>query len=762
MNNTLISQHPDYAEETQYLSHTLQELEKTLKIMQKRASDLSVEVHDKNRRVTNDSSQDYIDLMVGSALLSYASNKTEALEAVRQAPYFARIDFREDKKQETERFYLGKTSIIEEEDQKLLVVDWRAPVANLYYEGRIGENHYRAPQGEITGELSRKRQYVISSGALTGISDVDIVTDDELLSACLEANATNRLKEIVGTIQGEQNQIIRSDLWKTLIVQGSAGAGKTTVALHRIAYLLYAYAGAIAGDNFMILGPNQFFLNYISAVLPDLSVGEVKQSTFEDFARAILGKKFKIQDIHHKLRVFLGSQSKPEEIRWLKQESYFKSSQAFIDVCEGYLRHLEWNYLPKEDLTLAGQPFMSYRQLQDLFLHSYRHLCFEKRIPEMKKNIQSKLRTQKAAMQRGLEEKCERLREKIITQYPNDGPQRREAMRALYDKRDALLRKLDAESKTLIERYAAKLPKTTGLEYYKQLYTDDELFDQFVRPAAGDFADYLRQYTLEHFRRQTLELEDLAPAMLLAVSVKGLSKNEGIRHVVIDEAQDLSLFQFYMLKRILHNCTFTILGDLYQRIHGYRSIQNWDEVQRIYLPGDKGDIKILQKSYRTTIEVVDKAGFIMERLHMNPSYKAIPFLRHGDEVVYEKLDYPSTIEAIGQSILRGRTERGYVTFAVICKNQEDAATVYRSLKERLPSVQLIAEDNAVYDGGISVLPSYLAKGMEFDAVYLPWADADHYQMDDLDGKLLYVSMTRALHSLYLYYEDEITPLLACQ
>lgn len=103
----------------------------------------------------------------------------------------------------------------------------------------------------------------------------------------------------------------------------------------------------------------------------------------------------------------------------------------------------------------------------------------------MKKNIQSKLRTQKAAMQRGLEEKCERLREKIITQYPNDGPQRREAMRALYDKRDALLRKLDAESKTLIERYAAKLPKTTGLEYYKQLYTDDELFDQFVRPAAG-------------------------------------------------------------------------------------------------------------------------------------------------------------------------------------------------------------------------------------------------------------------------------------
>lgn len=122
------------------------------------------------------------------------------------------------------------------------------------------------------------------------------------------------------------------------------------------------------------------------------------------------------------------------------------------------------------------------------------------------------------------------------------------------------------------------------------------------------FADYLRQYTLEHFRRQTLELEDLAPAMLLAVSVKGLSKNEGIRHVVIDEAQDLSLFQFYMLKRILHNCTFTILGDLYQRIHGYRSIQNWDEVQRIYLPGDKGDIKILQKSLRTTMKWWIKRG----------------------------------------------------------------------------------------------------------------------------------------------------------
>ena len=228
------------------------------------------------------------------------------------------------------------------------------------------------------------------------------------------------------------------------------------------------------------------------------------------------------------------------------------------------------------------------------------------------------------------------------------------------------------------------------------------------------------------------------------------------------KVQDLSLFQFYMLKRILSNCTFTILGDLYQGIHGYRSIQNWDEVQRIYLPGESAsDVKILQKSYRTTIEVVDKAGLIMERLHMNPSYKAIPFLRHGDEVVYQKLDYRSTIAAIGQSILQGRAERGYVTFAVICKNQEDAATAYQSLKEQLPNVQLISEDNAVYDGGISVLPSYLAKGMEFDAVYLPWADASHYGMDALDGKLLYVSMTRALHSLYLYYEDEITPLLAC-
>lgn len=759
----MISEHPDYEKETRYLSHTLQELEKSLAVMKEQAKQYAEEIKDTNarRQVLDESSQEYIDLMVGSALLSYSSGKAESLEAVREAPYFARIDFKEQGHEQTDCYYLGKTSIIQEEDQKLLVIDWRAPVSNLYYEGRIGYNEYSSPGGTIAGQLSRKRQYVIHNRQLEDISDVDIVTNDSLLSSCLESNATNRLKEIVGTIQAEQNQIIRYDLWKSLIVQGSAGAGKTTVALHRIAYLLYAYNGAIGGDDFMILGPNRFFLNYISSVLPDLGVGEVMQSTFEDFAELILGRRFHIQDQHEKLRCFLDIRMSQEEKERLRQESIFKSSQAFINVCDNYLHYLEENYLPKEDLLLVGQPLISYKELQQLFMVSYRHLCYEKRVQEIKKHIRTIIKKKKEQLAQTVEQKCLLIRNQFAIRYP-EGPQRQKAMQELYDKRDRMLRQLEMESKRILPTYLKKMPKEGGFERYKQLFTDNALYERFVAPAAPDNADYIRTYTLENLKKKRLELEDLPPAMLLQVSIKGLARQERIRHVVIDEAQDLSLFQFYMLHRIFKSCTFTILGDLYQGIHGYRSITDWSPIEKMFLPDEQNPLRVLQKSYRTTIEVVDAASSIMEKLGMNPAYQAIPFLRHGDPVALHILqDENAILQHILTQIRLSKEKKGYITFALITRNIQDAVNYHAKLKTMDACCQLILEEDDNYQGGFSILPTYLAKGMEFDQVFIPDVDAEHYPVDDMNGKLLYVAMTRALHSLHLYRTDtqSLTPLL---
>ena len=758
----MICEHPDYEKESRYLSHTLQELEKSLTAMKEQAKLYAEELKDTNERraqVLDESTQEYIDLMVGSALLSYSSGKAEALEAVRDTPYFARIDFQEQGHSNTDQYYLGKTSIIEEEDQKLLVIDWRAPVSNLYYEGRIGYNTYSSPGGTIAGQLSRKRQYVIHNQQLEDISDVDIVTNDSLLSSCLEANATNRLKEIVGTIQAEQNQIIRYNLWKSLIVQGSAGAGKTTVALHRIAYLLYAYNGAIGGDDFMILGPNRFFLNYISSVLPDLGVGEVMQSTFEDFAELILGHSYQIQDQHEKLRCFLDPEVSDQEKKFLREESIFKSSQSFITVCDQYLKYLEENYLPKEDLLLVGQPLISYNELQQLFMVAYRHLCFEKRIQEIKKHIKTLLAKKKEQLKQHVEQKCLRIRNQYAVRL-QEGPEKQKAMQELYDKRDAMLKQLEEESKKVIPVYLKKMPKEGGLDRYRQLFRNDELYNRFVVPVVGDAQEYIRKYTLKNLSQKRLELEDLPPAMLLHVAIKGLARQEGIRHVVIDEAQDLSLFQFYMLRQIFKTCTFTILGDLYQGIHGYRSITDWAPIEKMFLPDEKEPLRVLQKSYRTTIEVVDAAGSIMEHLGMNPKFRAIPFLRHGDPVILHRTQqFEETLQHITAQIEASRAERGFITFALITRNIQEANRYYEGLCRMGCSCQIIQEENDSYQGGFSILPTYLAKGMEFDQVFIPDADEEHYPADDMNGKLLYVAMTRALHSLHMYTTGTLTALL---
>ena len=237
--------------------------------------------------------------MIKNSIEMY-SEKLRLMEKSVDKPYFARLDFARDGETKTEQLYIGKVGVMDE-DNNNITIDWRAPVSSMYYDSNIGRASYKAPEGICTGELLLKRQYDIENRELKSYQDVDTVSNDELLKPYLGASADNRLKNIVSTIQQEQNAIIREPLNENIIIQGVAGSGKTTVALHRIAYLVYNYRDSIKPNQYLVIGPNKFFVNYISGVLPDLDVENVKQLTYEELCAEFLNENIKLIDEDKKL-----------------------------------------------------------------------------------------------------------------------------------------------------------------------------------------------------------------------------------------------------------------------------------------------------------------------------------------------------------------------------------------------------------------------------------------------------------------------------
>ena len=289
-------------------------------------------------------------------LLLHTHNRIVRLEQSRRKPYFARIDFTDGSSAQTDRCYIGKIGVADQDGQ-IITVDWRAPVATLYYDSNLGKTSYQAPEGAICGTLSLKRQYEIEEGTLLSYHDVDSVSNDELLKPFLSAGADSRLKNIVASIQTEQNRIIREDLHKNLIVQGAAGSGKTTVALHRIAYLVYRWRDSIRPSQYMVIGPNLFFISYISAVLPDLDVDNVPQFTYATLAAQYLGENFTVQNPAETLAAVV-EQGMDTAIQ------RYKSSLDYRDALDRFLSDFEDSLLPEGPFAPFGVLLLNEQQIQ--------------------------------------------------------------------------------------------------------------------------------------------------------------------------------------------------------------------------------------------------------------------------------------------------------------------------------------------------------------------------------------------------------------
>lgn len=748
--------HPDYENEQKYLNYTLQYARsynnRILSEKERIAKDVDYGV----KHYNSDNAEQFNDLIINTTLLDNMKQKLNNLERACSKPYFARVDFTEENSND-QKLYIGKMALLRDEDNEPIVLDWRSPAANLYYEGRIGAAHYNCPEGKVNGELHLKRQYTIEDASLQEIYDIDITTNDDFLQACLNSSKDSRLKDIVSTIQSEQNKVIRADMWKPLIVQGAAGGGKTTIALHRIAYLLYNYEKSFSPQNFMIIAPNKFFLSYISEVLPELGVENVKQTTFEDFAIEIIAQKLRIIDSHEKLSKLI---SFSNDSNLIKRSSNFKSSINFKNLIEKYMRKIEENFIPEVDFKVSNFTIISFLELRKLFLVEYSYLPLIKRLDEIKKNLINTLKRKKIEIIENIIFEYDRQLEDVRYEM-KDCTERRQLIIDITNKREELIEKVKNHSKTVVREYLSKFSPLNPIEYYKSLLQDKTFSYTLIKDYIDeDSWNYLSQSTMSNLQSGSAELEDLAPLMYIRTFIYGLEDKLKVRHIIIDEAQDFSLFQLYVLKEILNSPSFTILGDLCQGIHSYRGINNWENVSNIIFKEDSPNFLSLEQSYRTTIEIMNAASKVIESLKDPNLPSAKPVIRHGDSV---ELTIKDSFEAICTSIksnLEIMNSKGYKSAAVICKTMEECIKVKALLKGLKVSTKVITGNEKEYTGGIVIAPSYLVKGLEFDMVIIANASKAQFAFSELDAKLLYVAMTRPLHKLYIYSCGEQSEMLS--
>ncbi len=619
-------------------------------------------------------------------------------------PYFARIDFARDGEEKTEKLYIGKVGVIDEENNNI-TIDWRAPISSMYYDSNLGRASYEAPEGVCKGELLLKRQYDIEDGILKSFQDVDTVSNDELLKPYLNASADNRLKNIVSTIQQEQNEIIREPINKNIIIQGVAGSGKTTVALHRIAYLVYNNRYTIKPNQYLVIGPNKFFVNYISGVLPDLDVENVKQLTYEELCAECLNEDIKLIDEDKKLITSISNEN-------LLNYEKFKVSMKFKEAIDKFILELDKNIIPEKDIEIKDYIVIPEKIIKDIYNSIQNSNIYE--------TIKSKLDRTNIELYKYIEENYDGIMEKEVKSI----------------------------CKTSLKKYFDRLIPNVINTYIKFLTN----LKRYINFEQFETIELKVQNNIKNIKQRKVEFEDLSALIYLKCKLLGIEEYREYRQVAIDEAQDFGDFNFFALKTLLKNATFSIFGDLAQSIYQYRGIDNWNEVKDISFD-DKCEIKYLLKSYRTTTEIMNSANNITNYINLNT---AKPVIRHGNLVKY--ISYNNEDDQIGniENILEKYKENGYKTIAIICKDEAEAININKKLYDKNIVVNNITNSDTQYNGGICTITSYLAKGLEFDGVVIANASEEKYNSNkDIDMKLLYVAMTRPLHELNVLYKDNI-------
>ena len=665
------------------------------------------------------------------------SNKLKNLNNAVSVPYFARVDFKEDKQNNIQKIYIGKTGIFND-DYEVVVTDWRAPISSIYYDGQLGNVEYECPDGIIKGDLSKKRVYTIENSILKDYQDIDITTNDEFLQECLNENSEARLKNIISTIQSEQNKIIRAKMSNPLIVQGVAGSGKTTVALHRIAYLVYTYEKEFNPDEFLIIAPNKFFLDYISNVLPDLGVDYVRQQTFEEFMLENIDANFEINPINVELSNIVNQNGKTDLI---KKSANFKSSLRFKELIDEFIDKFLKSNLPKGDFKISDIVVFNHDEVIDMFMNYFKNNS----INDSKKMLTAILQKRVSNIANELIDRLsEQRKSKLYNIDKNLSDDKVKEIRLeIFKETEYEMQQLFKGGKKLVLDYLKNFKIEKVLSIYKKIISDKILFDKYVK---SELYEYILETYKKNIKSKKVEYEDLAPLFYIQNRFWGNINNLKLEHIVIDEAQDLGEFQFYNFKEIVKpNMSMTILGDISQGIYSYKGINNWNKLNQIVFD-NKASIEYLKESYRTSMEIMNEANTIINKIVDNENIiLAQPIERHGDKVEHWKIDSEDSKISKIYEIIKTHLEAGHINIAVITKDFDESIELHKKLTNYEVYIKLISENLDKYTGGTIIIPSYLSKGLEFDSVII--SDSNKYSENILDTKLLYVACTRAMHTL---------------
>jgi len=632
-------------------------------------------------------------------------HKILLLEKMIKSPYFARIDFKFDDEDEFEKIYIGRSSLRKNSYQEMYVYDWRSPIASVFYRFMTGEAFYDAPCGRVTGELNLKRQYEIKNGILEYFFDSDVQIVDEFLRQLLSQNTTAKMKAIVETIQHEQDVVIRDMENDLLMVQGVAGSGKTSIALHRAAYLMYqGLQTKLSANNIMIISPNSIFEQYISNVLPELGEDNVISSVFEDILSELLNGR-KIQSRNDFLENLIVN-SKYKEIS--RNSIEFKTSSFFREILDQFLIDIPRQWIEFEDVYYEGKCVVSRQILKDKIL---------------------------GRTETPLGIKLEQLEDYILEQIFGTGKGRGHK-----------------EEKNLIKQEIQKFIKIDIVELYKILFSNEAYFYSLLQNSnPSQNIKNIWKYTKENLEADSLYYDDAIAIAYLYLKIYGTNKYKNIKQVVIDEAQDYYPLQYEIFNLLFSNAKFTILGDMKQTLAKKEDISFYEQIQKI-LNKKKSSLIMLDKSFRCTNEILN---FSLKFIEQSSQIKS--FNRNGDSPkVYIADNSEIFIDEIVKEIKLCQ-EKGFQSICLICKTEKNSTYLFNKIKHKL-DIQLIKNGSVSDLQGVFILPVYMSKGLEFDTVLICDADSQNYHDED-DKNLLYVACTRALHKLSLFCENEVSPLI---
>ncbi|MBM6973217.1 RNA polymerase recycling motor HelD [Lactobacillus gallinarum] len=672
----------------------------------------------------------------------HSAKQLDTVERLEKRPYFARVDFKEQGEKKPETIYIGLGSFADKNDH-FLIYDWRAPISSIYYDGKLGEVSYNSPEGKITVDMTKKRQFMIEDGKIVNMFDTNESIGDQMLLEVLSEKSSTQMKSIVTTIQQEQNKIIRNTSADLLFVQGAAGSGKTSAILQRIAFLLYRYRGNLTSSDVIMFSPNQLFNDYIKNVLPEMGEQNMVQMTYWQFvARRLPG-----MNVENLFKQF-------EDQNADTNISKFKDSVNFFNLVTRYAKHLNKRGVVFKNIYFRDKkkPYFDKEKIKEIYYSYNENYNLANRIDatreELIKMLNRKIapEARKAWVARTIEGMSQSELNELYDRPDQEFES--EAKEEAFLGRKIVLKALKGVHKRILHNHFINM----RAQYLSFLRAVPKMVD--LAKWNIDEEDWMHHIdeVKENFKKHDIAITDVSAYLYLYDLITGRRTNYEMRYAFIDEIQDYTPFQLAYLKYNFPRAKFTMLGDLNQAIFTKDESRSLlKQISGLFDP-EKIDVVQLTKSYRSTKQLTN---FTKQILRQGEKIEA--FNRQGPKPVIWGRDSDEQAIDVLVDVLRDNEKRKMTT-AIITKDLTGAKFVHEKLSEKGEKSTLIATANQRLVDGTLVIPSYLAKGLEFDAVVMWGANKKNYHQLD-ETQLVYTITSRAMYKLDVIYTGEKSPLL---